>query len=1050
MSTIHGSRARTSGKRRVAGAAANLAQDAPDPLERAIARGVAFIKSKQSKNGSFLAMEDFEPRTSALHLVTLKFIDRVPLVEARAHGRFLATLQNDDGGFPPYPHAPHSELCATALAYAALVVADLPEQQRQRQWAKDYVDAHGGFDAVVDRLYAAGDMTALYLSMLGMIDPDRLPDPHLSFFLVPGAVDIMLRQMNAGVVTGFVFLAAVTRYLREKKSPSSLPIRLIHQREAEAAIAFIEGWLNPNGNMNGTTVQTDQAIATLYALGRTPESVSIYSALSWFEKLKLWDGDRLRLRAFTNENWVTAFALRAMLYAGVSRDDPAVADALDYLCFSQSKLPMPQVNLRRENATRIGGWGFETDNLILPDTDDTGIVMSALGLALDRAGVVPLSHERQARVQATVDLAEQNLLDMQSDDGGWAGFVWNLGSKGPGPLFEHPIGIPRTIADTVRFFADPPLEVKEVPVEGLTGRVLQGLGANGFGPSSAEVVRAARFLKARQMPNGSFWARWLVGYLAATASVVSGLANCGWDMSEGWVKNAIDYLLSQQNADGGWGETPQSYEHPELKLSSPSMPPLTGIVVIALVDAGLYDHPAVVRAVDYLLQTQNGEGTWPTNAWLQIYEPYATYYEFEGDSWNRPVEALAKVRSARRGNDPDEAEKRLAPLFGPVPLFPGNRPTGSWPQADLRSMRMAADRVADDVIRDAYADGQQAALRQVMGALVTNDDPLPPGLPKAARQYFQDTEALPSWADPALMLKGQKLFTKHGWLMAAGLFCSSLPQAYCAAKGASVLTETQGMTRHVYRRILETAQFIFDVCVEGNMGPSGRGIRAAQKVRLMHATVRHLIMLKGEWDVVELGLPINQEDLAGTLMTFSVVLLDAVKRAGEQVSDDEERAFLHLWAVVGHFLGVDPALVPRDPDDGRALMQAIRDDQWHESVQGRLLVKDLAASMEAFLPGRVLDDLPEALIRFFAPAPAPALLGIEGTPLLSMVLDAGAIVDALFDAAFGALPEELRLQRFVQKILRDLMIGLIDIQREGKQTAFRIPDGLVREWGLDD
>jgi squalene cyclase len=1046
MSTISGSSAKGAH-----GAAAVLATD---PVDRAIARGVAFIKSKQSPNGSFLAMEDFEPRTSALHVVTLRFIDRVPTVEARAHARFLVTLQNADGGFPPYPHAPHSELCATALVYAALLVADLPEQHRQRQWAFDYVNENGGFDAVVDRLYAAGDMTALYLSMMGLIDPFRLPDPHLSFFLVPGALDIMLRQMNAGVVTGFVFLASVTRYLREQKKPSSLPIRVLHQKEAEAAISFIESWLNPNGNMNGTTVQTDQAIATLFALGRSPESTSVYSGLSWFEKLKLWNGEQLRLRAFTNENWVTAFALRALLHAGVSRDDVVVENALDYLCFSQSKLPMPWVNLRREHATRIGGWGFEIDNLILPDTDDTGIVLSALGLALDRVGVVPLKRERQERVQATVDLAEQNLLDMQSDDGGWAGFVWNLGSKGPGPLFDKPIGIPRTIADTLRFFADPPLEVKEVPVEGLTGRVLQGLGANGFGPSSAEVVRAARFLKARQMPNGSFWARWLVGYVAATASVVSGLANCGWDLNESWVQNAIDYLLKAQNADGGWGETPQSYEHPELKLASPSMPPLTGIVVIAFADAGFDSHPgvaaAVDRAVDYLLRTQNAEGTWPTNQWLQIYEPYATYYEFEGDSWNRPVEALAKVRAAKKGKDPHEAEKRLAPLFGPAPSFPAGRRPGTWDLADLRRMRGAADRPADDVIRAVYDDGQQAALRQVMGALVTADEPLPPGLPKAARSYFQDTQDLPSWADPALMLQGQKLFTRHGWLMAAGLFCSSLPQAYCASRGASVLIETQGMTRHVYRRILETAQFVFDICVEGNMKPSGRGIRAAQKVRLMHATVRHFIMLKGEWDVSDLGLPINQEDLAGTLMTFSVVLLDAVKRAGEQVSDDDEAAFLHLWRVAGHFLGVDPALTPTDPADGRALMQAIRDDQWQHSVRGQLLVKDLIASMEVFLPGKIFDDLPEALIRFFTPAPVPTLLGIEGTPLLSMVLDAGAVVDAIFDATFGGLADDLKVERFVQKILRDMMIGMIDVQREGKQTAFRIPDGLVRDWGLDD
>jgi hypothetical protein len=452
----------------------------------------------------------------------------VPPVEARATARFIQTLQRDDGSFPPYPFARHGELCATALAWAALCAADLDEQRACRQRAKKYIDENGGIAAVVDALYARGDMTALYLAMVGLCDPALLPDPHLIFMVLPPVLEVMLNKMNAGVVQGFLFLAGVTRYLREQKSPSSPPISWLHQQEAERGAAFIEGWLNPNGNNNGTTVQTDQAIATLFAFGRSPESVPIFSGLQWFNKLKLWsdDGQLLHLRAFTNENWVTALALRALLEAGVARDDPAVENALDYLTWSQSKLPMPVVNLRREGAERAGGWGFEEDNLILPDTDDTGTVLAALGLALDRSGVQPLNEVRRQRVQASVDLALRNLCDMQSDDGGWAGFVWNLGSKGPGPLFNKPLGIPQGLLATLAFFANPPLEVKEPPVEGLTGRVLQGLGKNGYTAGSPAVIRAVRFLEERQCADGSFWARWLVGYVAATGCVITPGCTC--------------------------------------------------------------------------------------------------------------------------------------------------------------------------------------------------------------------------------------------------------------------------------------------------------------------------------------------------------------------------------------------------------------------------------------------------------------------------------------------------------------------------------------------
>ncbi|MDP2340003.1 MAG: oxygenase MpaB family protein [Deltaproteobacteria bacterium] len=1021
---------------------------AGDKVDVAIERAVAYVKQQQLPSGAWLAMEYFEPRTSSLHLVTLAFIDRVNPVEARATARFLQTLQRPDGGFPPYPFAPASELAASALVYAALSVANLDEQKAVRAKTLAYINTKGGIDAVVKKLYAAGDMTALYLAMVGLVDPFLLPDPHLAFMLAPPLLEAMEKKINAGVVEGVIFLAGVTRYLRERKEPSHPPIKWVHDVEAQACIKYIEGWLNPNGNNNGTTVQTDQAIATLFAFGRSPESVSIYSALSWFGKLKVWDDDGvlLHLRAFTNENWVTALALRALLNAGVGRDEKCVADGLDYLCWSQSKLPMPVTNLRREGGHRTGGWGFEEDNLILPDTDDTGTVLSALGLALDRTGVTPLDNARRQRVQDSVDLALQNLLDMQSDDGGWAGFVWNLGSKPAGPIFNKPIGVPANLVDTIKFFLDPPIELGEPPVEGLTGRVLQGLGANGFTAGSGEVQRAAAFLEARQVADGSFWARWLVGYVAATSCVISGMADCKWDMSSPWLKRAIDWLVSKQNADGGWGETPAAFENPNAGIISPSMPPLTGIALTALVDAGLGSSAAANRAVDYLLATQDGEGSWPTNEWLQIYEPYATYYLYEGDSWCRPLEALAKVRESRRELSPDQTAKKLAPLFAPAPVLPA-RPAGTWKPADLRKMRAAADRVADDVIASVFADGQQGILGQIMGALVTTDEPIPPGLPAKARAYFKDTEGLPPWADPALILQGQKLFTQHGWLMAAGLFCSSLPQAYCAANGARVLTQTQGMTRHVRRRILETAQFLFDVCVEGGFAPGGRGIRAAQKVRLMHATIRHLVLLKGEWDPPALGLPINQEDLAGTLMTFSVVLLDAVKTCGVTVPADDAAAFLHLWKVCGHFLGVDPALVPHDVADGRALMQAIRDDQWNQSVQGQLLAADLIEAVEEYLPGEVLDDLPEALIRFFTPPPGPTLLNVGGAPILELILNAGAVLDDIFNVGDG---HQDPIELLVQRLARDLMIGIVNAQREGKQTGFRIPQSLVRDWSLSD
>lgn len=1017
------------------------AQD--DSIQRGIDRGVAFLRSRQLPTGAWLAPEYFEPQTSACHLLTLAFIDRVPLVEARGYARFLATLQRPDGSFPAYPHAESGDVCATALVHAALGVAALPEHEPVRARALAYLEAHGGFDAVRDRLTSHGDLSALYVAMAGLIDPFTLPEPELGFLLAPPLLEAMTRKVNAGVVATFIFLGAVTRWLRERQRPSAAPLKKLHELEHQRGVEFLESWMNPNGNYCGTTSQTDMVIATLYALGSSPESPRLYSALCWFNKHRIWDERGLHLQAFTNENWMTAWSLRALLHAGVRRDDPAIADGLDYLCWSQSKLPMPEVNLRRKNAHRTGAWGFQEDNFLLVDMDDTGIILSALGLARDRRSEVTLDAARTQRVQDAIDLALHNVLDMQCDDGGWAGFVWNLGSKPRGPLFDKPLSFPSTLAERVRLFTEAPLELGEPAVEGLTGRVLQGLGANGFGPTSAEVQRAARFLEERQNEDGSFWERWIIGYLAATSSVLSGLAACGWDLQEPWVQRAIDYLLSRQNDDGGWGETPAAYEQPHAGLRSPSMPPLTAIVLVALVDAGLAAHPAAQRAAAYLVATQNDDGSWPTRGWLQIYLPFTSYYLFEGEAWYRPVEALSKLRAA-------QLAPRVTPRVTPTPrAVPAPQPLGSlaqarksakkWTPRVLRAARPVGDPVADQVVLEMLGNHP---LGEALAALTRHEDFAARDLPAPIRKHFEVTAALPDWADLRLLRRGQSLFTRHGWMMSAGLFCSSLPQAYCAANGARVLTQTQAMTRRVRPRILETAQFLFDVCLEGSFEAEARAVLAAQRVRMVHALIRHFIQAKGEWDASELGVPINQEDLAGTLMSFSVVLLDALARAGILVTADDEEAFFHLWKVTGHLLGIAPALLPVDVADGRAMMQAIRDDQWVSSVQGRLLTAELITSMRTYLPTALLDDLPAVLIRFFAPAPAPTLLGIESSSSLDRLFDAGMRLGS----ALGLAASEESRRSLARRFSRDLMIGLIDAQRPERRALFNIPSSLVRGW----
>ena len=153
------------------------------------------------------------------------------------------------------------------------------------------------------------------------------------------------------------------------------------------------------------------------------------------------------------------------------------------------------------------------------------------------------------------------------------------------------------------------------------------------------------------------------------------------------------------------------------------------------------------------------------------------------------------------------------------------------------------------------------------------------------------------------------------------LACASLPACYAARKGVQVLHLTARLQTDPVRRIGETAQLTLDAMAPGGLAPGGAGVRDAQKVRLMHAAVRHLVGTSGAWDP-DWGVPVNQEDLAGTLMTFSIVVVDSLRKLGVSVSDEEADAYFHAWNCVGHILGLDARLLDRHRGRGPRIVAA--------------------------------------------------------------------------------------------------------------------------------
>ena len=72
------------------------------------------------------------------------------------------------------------------------------------------------------------------------------------------------------------------------------------------------------------------------------------------------------------------------------------------------------------------------------------------------------------------------------------------------------------------------------------------------------------------------------------------------------IRKAVDWLVSIQNPDGGWGEDAISYrlDYKGLRAGAAAPPSQTAWALLGLMAAGEVEHPAVERGIEYLQSTQ--------------------------------------------------------------------------------------------------------------------------------------------------------------------------------------------------------------------------------------------------------------------------------------------------------------------------------------------------------------------------------------------------------------------------------------------------------------
>jgi hypothetical protein len=220
-------------------------------------------------------------------------------------------------------------------------------------------------------------------------------------------------------------------------------------------------------------------------------------------------------------------------------------------------------------------------------------------------------------------------------------------------------------------------------------------------------------------------------------------------------------------------------------------------------------------------------------------------------------------------------------------------------------------------------------------------------------------------------------------------------------------------------------------------------VRTAQKIRLLHATMRYHVSRDSDWDPAW-GHPVNQEDLAGTLTSFSVVVPLGLQRLGVDLPEGDRDDFFHIWRVIGHILGIDQRLNPADFDAAQALMDRILDRQQSPSEAGRALTKALLDFIRETMPGSEFASLGPTLIRHLAGDHQSDLVDVPRPDLAGLATAAGLEAGAGFSTVTSRTTNAVPLTNQLAAKLGDAVLKSgIRLANKGQRSEWHVPTGLT-------
>lgn len=232
---------------------------------------------------------------------------------------------------------------------------------------------------------------------------------------------------------------------------------------------------------------------------------------------------------------------------------------------------------------------------------------------------------------------------------------------------------------------------------------------------------------------------------------------------------------------------------------------------------------------------------------------------------------------------------------------------GSGTGADPRQVW---DDEADALVAGLFERGEVDLVNDLLAGWTRNAQPLPAGLPEDLRAFLERERQLPAWADQQKLDQVFSFYERRGlylgvlYGLGSGMMSCVIPRearaVYYSAGGADMKD-----------RIAKTAKLGYDIGVDDAFGPGGQMVVTCLKTRLTHSAVRYLLPRSGHWKAAaDEALPISQADMMVTWHSLATFSMNKLLAWGVPVPAADSAAFLHLWQVTAHMLGVRDEYIP--------------------------------------------------------------------------------------------------------------------------------------------